>query len=97
MTKKRPAVARESAERTVMASDFKARCLSLLDWVSVTGNPLTVTKRGKPVARLVPLEEAEDDESYSIFGSVHDLTDDPTDLYSTGEVWEIDTLDPNKR
>ena len=41
---------------TVGASDFKARCLKILDEVAETGRPVTVTKHGKPVARLVPIE-----------------------------------------
>ncbi len=39
---------------TMNASDFKARCLSVLDEVSRTGEQITILKRGKPVARLVP-------------------------------------------
>ena len=41
----------------IKASEFKARCLALIDEVAATGRPLTVTKRGRPLARLVPLEE----------------------------------------
>jgi prevent-host-death family protein len=41
---------------TVAAGDFKARCLALLDRVAETGEELVVTKRGKPVARLLPAE-----------------------------------------
>jgi prevent-host-death family protein len=40
---------------TVKASDFKARCLELMDRVARTGRPIVVTKRGKPVAQLAPL------------------------------------------
>ncbi len=40
----------------IPASQFKARCLALLDEVAATGVALLVTKRGRPVARLVPLE-----------------------------------------
>lgn len=42
--------------RVVPAGEFKARCLALLDLVAETGQELVVTKRGKPVARLVPAE-----------------------------------------
>jgi prevent-host-death family protein len=41
----------------IPAGEFKARCLALLDRVAETGEELVVTKRGKPVARLVPVEE----------------------------------------
>ena len=36
------------------ASDFKARCLRLLDQVEATGEEILVLKRGRPVARVVP-------------------------------------------
>lgn len=42
--------------KTVPAGVFKARCLALLDRVARTGEPLVVTKRGRPVARVVPVE-----------------------------------------
>jgi prevent-host-death family protein len=44
------------SQKTVGAGEFKAKCLALLDEVAETGRPLLVTKRGKPVARLVPVE-----------------------------------------
>jgi prevent-host-death family protein len=40
---------------TVKASEFKAKCLDLMDRVAATGTSITVTKRGVPVARLVPI------------------------------------------
>lgn len=43
-------------ERTIPASRFKAQCLALLDEVAARGETLVVTKRGKPVARVVPIE-----------------------------------------
>jgi prevent-host-death family protein len=40
--------------KTINASEFKAKCLAILDEVSATGEPLTILKHGKPVAQLVP-------------------------------------------
>jgi prevent-host-death family protein len=40
--------------QTVGAAEFKARCLELMDEVPATGNAIIITKRGRPVARLVP-------------------------------------------
>ncbi len=40
--------------KTIKASEFKARCLQLMDEVSETGEPLVITKNGKPVSQLVP-------------------------------------------
>jgi prevent-host-death family protein len=41
----------------VTATDFKAKCLSLLDQVNETGGSITITKRGKPVAVLQPVKK----------------------------------------
>lgn len=41
--------------RVVPAGLFKAKCLALLDEVAETGEELVITKRGEPVARLVPM------------------------------------------
>ena len=40
------------------AGEFKAHCLRLIDLVKEQRSEIIVTKRGTPVARLVPLEEA---------------------------------------
>ena len=58
-------------ERTISATRFKARCLALLDEVAETGEVLIVTKRGKPVARVEPVEP-----SRSLAGSVTFLVSD---------------------
>lgn len=43
--------------KTIKASEFKAKCLKLMDEVAATGEPLLITKHGKPVAELVPTEQ----------------------------------------
>jgi len=40
--------------KTVNASEFKAKCLAILDEVAATGEHVTILKHGQPVARLVP-------------------------------------------
>jgi len=50
--------------RYVAAADFKANCLRLMDEVARQRRPITITKRGKPVAKLVPVET----ESTGLFG-----------------------------
>jgi prevent-host-death family protein len=42
------------------ASEFKARCLAVLDRVHQRGEEVTITKRGRVVARLVPAGDADD-------------------------------------
>lgn len=46
--------------REVSASEFKAKCLALLDEVAETHETIVVTKRGRPVARVVPVDEPRD-------------------------------------
>ena len=71
------------AQRSIPASKFKARCLALLDEVAEKRQPLVVTKRGKPVARVVPVEEPR-----SLIGSVTFLVDDD-ELAHAGMQWDI--------
>ena len=40
--------------KTVIASEFKAKCLKIMDEVAATGEPVVITKHGIPVAQLVP-------------------------------------------
>jgi prevent-host-death family protein len=46
--------------KTIAAGEFKAKCLTLMDDVQSTREPLVITKRGKPVAKLVPVESRKD-------------------------------------
>jgi prevent-host-death family protein len=39
------------------AGQFKARCLAVMDNVQKTKEPVLITKRGRPVAKLVPADE----------------------------------------
>lgn len=68
--------------KSIPAGQFKARCLALLDEVAERGAELVVTKHGKPVARVVPVE-APPDLSGSIVRE--------GDLVSpTGEAWNAE-------
>jgi len=44
--------------KAVGAAEFKAKCLNLIDQMGDDGEPITITKRGKPVAVLSPVPEA---------------------------------------
>ena len=41
--------------RTIKASEFKAKCLKLMDEVAESGEEIVITKNGRPTARLGPL------------------------------------------
>ena len=38
----------------ISISEFKATCIAVIDAVLSTGQPVTVTRRGKPVCQVVP-------------------------------------------
>ena len=42
------------APRTIKASEFKAKCLKLMDEVAASGEEIVITKNHRPVARLAP-------------------------------------------
>ena len=77
---------------TISASQFKAKCLALLDDVAETGAEITITKRGKPVARVVPVD---DDAVDDLRGSVTQLVSDE-ELIAPFEDWNVENdLEPN--
>jgi prevent-host-death family protein len=43
--------------RVVKASEFKAKCLALMDQVAQSGEPVVVTKNGKPLVELKPYNQ----------------------------------------
>jgi prevent-host-death family protein len=75
---------KKGGARTVAAAEFKAKCLALLDDVADRGTTLVVTKRGHPVARVVPIESSRPG---TLIGSVLDEKDV---MASTGEDWDAE-------
>lgn len=75
-------------EKVVMASKFKQQCLRLLDQVAATRVRLLITKRGKPVALVVPVPE--EGEGTSTMGSVELLAKEDEAYFTTGEEWEAE-------
>ena len=70
---------------TVSATSFKARCLALLDDVAESGGEFTVTKHGRAVARVVPVEEGS-----SLEGSVQFLVSDEELVSPLGIDWDAE-------
>jgi prevent-host-death family protein len=81
------------------AGDFKAKCLALMDEVAAKRETVVITKRGKPVAKLVPVEKPEGKDS--IFGCLKDkawIIGDPMELVAPivpAEDWS-DTWEPGE-
>ena len=44
-------------QETIKASEFKAKCLQLMDEVKATGKEIIITKNGEPVSKLVPFKK----------------------------------------
>jgi prevent-host-death family protein len=60
-------VASQAETLSIPAGEFKAKCLKLMDEANVTQVSITITKRGKPVGRFVPMP-AEEKPFRSIIG-----------------------------
>ena len=46
--------------KTIKISEFKAKCLEILDGVARTGETLVITRRGQPLARVLPVSTSPD-------------------------------------
>jgi hypothetical protein len=68
--------------KRVAAAKFKEQCLSILDHLGPAG--IVITKHGKPVARLLPVERASGD----LIGALRGRIRVKGDLQSTGVRWE---------
>jgi len=74
-------------KRKIAAGEFKAKCLHLLDEVQQTRKEIVITKRGHPVARLMPIEE----EMPEIFGRMKGTIKILGDIISPiDEKWDAD-------
>ncbi len=73
---------------TIGAGEFKARCLRLLDMIAQRHEELIITKRGRPVAKLVPMPSNKDG---ALFGAMAGSVARQDDLVSPiGERWDAD-------
>ncbi len=64
-------------------SEFKSKSLKLLDEIHHSGESITVTKRGIPIAKVVPINEEADE--IDLKGTLIEQDDD---IFSTGETWD---------
>ncbi|HKV25131.1 MAG TPA: type II toxin-antitoxin system prevent-host-death family antitoxin [Candidatus Acidoferrum sp.] len=74
--------------KKMRASVFKAQCLKVMNRVQATGEPVLVTKRGKPVVKVIPAKTENDE----LFGWMKDDFEIVGDIVSPAaplEDWEI--------
>ena len=77
VVKKKPA----PGQRQMGAGEFKAKCLRVMDEVQESGQPVIVTKRGKPVGKFVPITEGiKKDDFLGRLEGIIQINGDPDDL-----------------
>ena len=82
--------------KTMNASEFKAKCLAILDEVAETGEALTILKHGKPVAQLVPpTARSEGFPQEALVGSVEHMGDVISPAVEPG-AWEAEDLEEGR-
>lgn len=71
--------------KTIGVTEFKQRCLALLDRLAPDG--LVITKHGRPVARVIPVGS----ESSDLIGRFADKIEIKGDIESTGIAWDAES------
>jgi prevent-host-death family protein len=79
--------------KTMGAGEFKAKCLRVMEEVRKYRTPVVITKKGKPVAKLVPPDEP----TKSVFGCMRDEFTYVGDIENTSvfppfEEWDMNRL-----
>lgn len=72
--------------KTIPAGQFKVHCLAIMDEVQAKHQAVVITKRGKPVAKLVPVETEKDD-IFGFFKGKIKITGDIVAPALTPEEW----------
>lgn len=72
--------------RKMAAGEFKVHCLKVMDEVAAKRQAVIITKRGKPVAKLVPVEQEKDDIFGFLKGKI-EITGDIVSPAFTPEEW----------
>ena len=81
-------MAREPRQ-TVSISEFKAKCLALLDRVKRTGEPLLVTRRGEPIAEVVRPAPLRQDRWVGSAASTGRIVGDIVEPASALQEWDV--------
>lgn len=72
----------------IKISEFRARCLEILDRVSNTGETFVITRRGKPLVRVLPAAPTQADSWVGSLRGSASAVDDLTAPAVDGEEWE---------
>lgn len=75
--------------KMIAAGTFKAQCLALMDEVEATHEPIVITKRGKPVAKLVPVETGKKDDIFGFLAGKVKITGDIVSPVFDLDEWDM--------
>jgi prevent-host-death family protein len=75
--------------KTIPAGTFKAQCLALMDEVEATHEPIIITKRGKPVAKLVAVETGKKDDIFGFLEGKGRITGDIVSPVFDLDEWDM--------
>lgn len=78
-------VVMKTKARTISVTEFKAKCLSIFDNLDAEG--IVVEKRGKPVAKIIPIRNTKNDWIGSMKGKIKINGD----IMSTGIKWDAES------
>ncbi len=73
--------------KTVPAGAFKANCLAIMDEVKAKRETIVITKHGRPVAKLVPVNISGVDEIFGFFNGKGSITGDVVSPVLSPEEW----------
>jgi prevent-host-death family protein len=76
--------------RTIPAGKFKANCLAIMDEVQKKRQPVLITKRGKPVAKLVPATSGAKDDFFDSWKDKLKITGDIISPAFDLDEWEME-------
>jgi len=79
-------VQKRGAMKKIAAGSFKTRCLAIMDEVQAKREAVLITKHGKPVAKLVPVD-ADFDEIYNFLAGKGSVTGDVISPALSPEDW----------
>jgi prevent-host-death family protein len=74
--------------KQVGAAEFRNDCLQLLDQMAEGGEPVTITKRGQPVAVLMPIEHAPGRPLFGAMAGTVLRFDDPFAPAADADAWD---------
>jgi antitoxin (DNA-binding transcriptional repressor) of toxin-antitoxin stability system len=80
--------------QTISVTEFKAKCLALLDQIGQEGGTLTVTKRGRPLATVGPVKRKPFKSSEGILAGKIKIVGD-LDKIDNSDLWEV-VRNPNQ-